>query len=121
MEVFNTVLMDLLGVFVGVDFEGVKMGGLLSRKSGQKSVCEFYTEFYTFCQHGLETPVNTGFVIEYGILKRTFNPLVTSSNLVRPTTPFKKTSSTRTGFFLACCSRAFQMTGQFQPSGFKRR
>jgi len=66
------------------------MGGLLSRKSGQKSVCEFYTEFYTFCQCGLENSVNTGFLIEWRILKRTFNPLVTSSNLVRPTnTPIK--------------------------------
>ena len=30
----------------------------------------------------------------------TFNPLVTSSNLVRPTTLIQKTSSSRTGFFI---------------------
>ena len=34
MEVFKTVLIDLLGFFVVVDFEGVKLRSLLSRRIG---------------------------------------------------------------------------------------
>jgi hypothetical protein len=39
--------------------------------------------------------------------QRTFNPLVTSSNLVRPTTLIQKNQFNRTGFFLAFCCCVF--------------
>ena len=48
MEVFKTVLMDLLGVLVVVDFEGVKMGSLLSRKVVKNQSVSFILSFILF-------------------------------------------------------------------------
>ena len=50
--------------------------------------------------------------------QRTFNPLVTSSNLVRPTTLIQKNQFKQNWFFFvfAISSQSLKLSGQFQPA-----
>ena len=50
--------------------------------------------------------------------QRTFNPLVTSSNLVRPTTLIQKkpVQTELVFFFFAISSQSLKLSGQFQPA-----
>ena len=60
-------------------------GSCLSGKIGLNSVCEFYTQLYTFRQRGLEKRMDKGFAGEYEFFGCTFNPFVVGSTPAGPT------------------------------------
>ncbi len=81
---------------------------------------DFYTDFYTFRQWSLGRRMDTGFGEKYEYLKCTFNPLVASSNLARPTkysNPFKTPHSFLCGVF-SCALRLGAMQPKDQASSF---
>jgi hypothetical protein len=80
-------IVSLMGVrrFLAVEGDCV-LGGVFEGKVGQKWCFDFYTWFYTLGQHTAVCLIYAGFVIELKVGDCTFNPFVTGSTPVRPTT-----------------------------------